>query len=56
MSLNDARWRKMTQEVRVIEFFFNFLRFCVGSINKWTDVCLSMQIQDIMFLSVAAHR
>ena len=35
--------------------FFDFLRFCVGSIKKCIDVCLSMQIQENMFLSVAAH-
>ena len=36
-------------------FSFNFLWFCVGSIKKCIDVCLSMQIQENMFLSVAAH-
>ena len=39
-----------------IEFFSIFLRFCEGSIKKCTDVCLSTQIQENMFLSVAAHR
>ena len=36
--------------------YFDFLRFCVGSIKKCIDVFLSMQIQENMFLSVAAHR
>ena len=35
--------------------FFDFLWFQVGSIKKCIDVCLSMQIQENMFLSVAAH-
>ena len=39
-----------------IEFFFNFLWFCIRSIKKCINVCLSMQIQENMFLSVAAHR
>ena len=37
------------------EIFFYFLRFCVGSIKKCIYVCLSMQIQQNMFMSTAAH-
>ena len=36
--------------------FFNLLQCYVGSIKKYIDVCLSLQIQKNMFLSVAAHR
>ena len=34
--------------------FFDFLWFCVGSIKKCLCVCLSMQIQENMFVSTAA--
>ena len=37
------------------EIFFDFLRFCVGSIKECIYVCLSMQIQENMFMSTAAH-
>ena len=37
------------------EIFFDFLRFCVGSIKECIYVCLSMQIQENMFMSIAAH-
>ena len=35
--------------------FFNFLWFHVGSIRKCIDVCLSIQIQENMLMSIAAH-
>ena len=37
------------------EIFFDFLRFCEGSIKECIYVCLSMQIQENMFMSTAAH-
>ena len=37
------------------EIFFDFLRFCVGSIKECIYVCLSMQIQENLFMSTAAH-
>ena len=37
------------------EIFFDFLRFCVGSIKECIYVCLSMQIQENMFMSISAH-
>ena len=35
--------------------FFDFLRFCVGSIKECIYVYVSMQIQKDMFMSTAAH-
>ena len=35
--------------------FFNFLWFWVGSKKECIYVCLSMQIQENMFMSIAAH-
>ena len=35
--------------------FFDFLWFYVGSIKECIYVCLSMQIQENMFMSIAAH-
>ena len=37
------------------EILFDFLRFCVGSIKECIYVCLSMQIQENMFMSTASH-
>ena len=46
MAHNEARSRRnRKQKVRVIDFFLNFLQFCVGLLTKCIDVCLSMQIQ-----------
>ena len=36
-------------------WILNFLWFCVGSINECIYDCLSMQIQENMFMSTAAH-
>ena len=36
-------------------FFFNFFLFYVGSIKKCIHICLNMQIQENMFMSIAAH-
>jgi len=35
--------------------FFNFLWFWIGSKKKCIYVCLSMQIQENIFMSIAAH-
>ena len=35
--------------------FFDFLWFCVGSIKECIYVCLGMQIQENMFMNIAAH-
>ena len=36
-------------------FFFNFLKFYVGSIKESIYVCFSIQIKENMFMSMAAH-
>ena len=39
----------------LIEFFFYFFQFQVGSIDGYIDECFIMQIQENIFLSTTAH-